>query len=146
MKYTRDRLTEAAQNTDSVYGVIRFLGGNPGSGGTHQLVRKRLKQFSIDTSHFPGLGYNKGRPSSKRKTASQILTNTAGLPTRRKARLLRRALLEIGREFSCVACGLGGVWNGKKITLQVDHIDGNWRNNTASNLQFLCPNCHSQKD
>lgn len=26
------------------------------------------------------------------------------------------------------------------------HIDGNYKNNNLSNLQLLCPNCHSQTD
>jgi predicted HNH restriction endonuclease len=27
--------------------------------------------------------------------------------------------------------------------VEVEHIDGNWRNNQPSNLTLLCPNCHS---
>jgi hypothetical protein len=30
------------------------------------------------------------------------------------------------------------------LTLEVDHIDGDYRNNLISNLRFLCPNCHRQ--
>lgn len=45
---------------------------------------------------------------------------------------------------SCEKCG----WNEKHpisgaIPVQIDHIDGDPRNNTFSNLQLLCPNCHS---
>ena len=36
--------------------------------------------------------------------------------------------------------------NGKKITLQLDHIDGDNNNNKLENLRFLCPNCHSQTE
>ena len=34
----------------------------------------------------------------------------------------------------------------KHIILDLDHIDGNNRNNQLSNLRFLCPNCHSQTE
>lgn len=42
----------------------------------------------------------------------------------------------------CVLCGWAEI-NSKtgKVPLVADHIDGNWRNNTESNLRLLCPNC-----
>jgi len=30
--------------------------------------------------------------------------------------------------------------------LEVEHIDGNWHNNTEDNLTILCPNCHALSD
>ena len=63
------------------------------------------------------------------------------MPSGRK---LRRTLLDIGHKEECVVCKTGLMWNGKKLTLHVDHVDGNRKNNEVSNLRFLCPNCHSQ--
>ncbi len=31
----------------------------------------------------------------------------------------------------------------KKVPLDIEHIDGNFRNNQEDNLLLLCPNCHS---
>jgi Zn finger protein HypA/HybF involved in hydrogenase expression len=47
-------------------------------------------------------------------------------------------------EYQCSCCGIGNEYNGKKLILQLEHIDGNHKNNNLSNLTFLCPNCHSQ--
>ena len=44
----------------------------------------------------------------------------------------------------CSECKTTDTWNGKPLRLQVDHIDGNTRNNRRENLRMLCPNCHTQ--
>ena len=31
---------------------------------------------------------------------------------------------------------------GEDLTLEVHHIDGDIRNNTPTNVRFLCPTCH----
>ena len=48
-------------------------------------------------------------------------------------------------EYKCYCCGID-EWNGKAITLQIDHIDGDPTNNTINNVRWLCPNCHTQTD
>ena len=46
----------------------------------------------------------------------------------------------------CSECGISNEWNGKLLSLQLDHIDGNSDNNLLDNLRLLCPNCHSQTE
>jgi len=55
---------------------------------------------------------------------------------------IRKHLTET-RGYSCEECGLS-EWNGKDLTLQVDHINGDPGNNFPDNLRLMCPNCHSQ--
>lgn len=49
-------------------------------------------------------------------------------------------------EYFCVLCNVTNEWNGKPLSLHVDHIDGDRDNNNVKNLRLLCPNCHSQTD
>lgn len=58
---------------------------------------------------------------------------------------LKKYMIEKHGE-TCACCGLGNVWNGKPITLQLDHIDGDSDNNFPSNLRLICPNCHTQTE
>lgn len=53
----------------------------------------------------------------------------------------RRRVFE-EQNFCCLKCGIS-EWQGKKIPLELEHKDGNNQNNERSNLEGLCPNCHS---
>lgn len=55
-----------------------------------------------------------------------------------------RRILE-KQDYKCLICKIS-EWNKKPIKLQIHHIDGNKNNNSVENLQFLCPNCHSQTE
>ena len=51
--------------------------------------------------------------------------------------------LSNNRGYKCEECSITD-WNGKELSLHVDHIDGDSDNNFPTNLRLLCPNCHSQ--
>lgn len=53
----------------------------------------------------------------------------------------RRVLIE--QDYKCNKCGLLD-WLNEPITLELEHKDGNKKNNKRDNLECLCPNCHSQ--
>ena len=58
---------------------------------------------------------------------------------------LKKFLVECDGEV-CTECGQLPLHNGKALTLQIDHIDGNSDNNMPENLRLLCPNCHTQTE
>lgn len=60
----------------------------------------------------------------------------------------RPTLLKLLKDtpYCCAICGQGPEWNGKPLTLPIDHIDGNFKNNSPENLRFLCPHCHTQTE
>ena len=46
--------------------------------------------------------------------------------------------------YRCQKCGWGEANpTTGKVPLEIHHIDGDYRNCTESNLEVLCPNCHS---
>lgn len=57
----------------------------------------------------------------------------------------KRYLIETFGE-KCMICNQTNIWNGKRLQIQLDHIDGNSDNNNLNNLRLLCPNCHTQTE
>ena len=56
---------------------------------------------------------------------------------------IRRYLVEKYGE-KCARCG----WSERhpvtgRVPVEIEHVDGNFRNTTEDNLTLLCPNCHS---
>lgn len=140
-KYTKEILEPAAKSVHSIAALIRVL-GIKFSSGTHSYIKERLKTLGIDTSHFTGQAWNRNRRHPIR-SVEQILRD--GHIRRVQGATLRKALVQIGRSYECVSCDNNGTWNNEPLTLEVDHINGKWSDNRPENLQFICPNCHSQK-
>lgn len=73
-----------------------------------------------------------------RKRALQDLWPFDQLPSHeaRKARVLKE------QNGSCNHCGISN-WRGLSLVLELEHKDGNNKNNTRENIECICPNCHS---
>lgn len=44
----------------------------------------------------------------------------------------------------CAICNIANTWKGSPLIFVLDHKDGDYTNNTRSNLRLICPNCDSQ--
>ncbi|GGQ53153.1 MULTISPECIES: HNH endonuclease signature motif containing protein [Streptomyces] len=147
IKWTRQILEPVVARSSSVNDVLRRLGLDP-VGGHHTHISRRIKAYGLDTSHFtPVVRTERQRYNQRRQTAEEILVAQEPAHARRvPGSRLKRAMREMGVEERCALCGVEAVWRGKPLSLEVDHIDGDWRNNRIENLRILCPNCHSTTD
>jgi hypothetical protein len=146
-KYTKESLEPIVKECGSVRQVLKKL-GLAEAGGNYENIKTRIKLFEIDTSHFHGMLWSKGKTWSKQKDISSKLvehsTYSSGLP--RSTFLLKKQLLKLGyKEHVCEKCG-GLEWLGEKIPLELHHVNGNKFDNRVENIQLLCPNCHSFTD
>ena len=140
-RYTRELLADAVAASTSMAAVMRLLGVIP-AGGTHAHLSRTVKEFGIDTSHF-----RRGLPVAEhhaRKKPDQIFVRLPAGARRSRPHMLSRGLVESGVPYACAVCGCNGTWQGLPLTLEVDHIDGDYCNNLQENLRFMCPNCHRQ--
>ena len=55
-----------------------------------------------------------------------------------------RDYLVTSRGHRCEVCGIT-EWQGQRAPLLAKQQDGDVYNNQESNLELICPNCHSQK-
>ncbi|MBL1118879.1 HNH endonuclease [Streptomyces sp. 110] len=146
-RWTREILEPAVAASTSVYDVLRYLGIEL-VGGHHTNISRRIKAYGIDTSHFvPQRRTDAMKDNRRRRSPEELLVEMAPAHARRvPSERLKRAMLTLGVSERCVLCGTGPRWRGGRLPLEVDHIDGDWRNNRPTNLRLLCPNCHSATD
>jgi 5-methylcytosine-specific restriction endonuclease McrA len=84
------------------------------------------KGLKLSHSYVPALEYIKNESVSAHKL---------------KIKLIRDGI----KNHICEVCGITD-WMGKKVPLELDHIDGDHYNNDLINLRIICPNCHAQTD
>lgn len=153
IKYSKELLEPLFKNSSSLSEVLKKLNLVP-KGGNFDNIKKQALKFNIDFSHFKGKSWAEGLTKNTNTSLLKASkTNTKHTPETSlifgiylQSTTLRRLLNEIGKEIICSECGITDTWNNKKITLQIDHIDGNNLNNQIDNLRYLCPNCHSQTE
>lgn len=143
-KQSPDELVEALRTSRSIRQALMKVGLAP-YGGNYVTARKLIEEHGIDTSHMTGRGWNKGAVMDLARYHRIPLENILikGSTYSNTATLISRLLKNGLKEPLCEKCGRTH-WNGEKISLELNHVNGDRFDHRIENLQLLCPNCHAQ--
>lgn len=127
--FPKEKIIETIKTSYSPNEVLYKLGASKNSGSNKTTLKNFIKTNNIDISHFKGI------------PEEEIFINPSFVS---QTRLRREFLKKSKNDYICSICGQEPTWNGKPLTLRVDHIDGNCSNNQMENLRWVCPNCDRQ--
>ena len=136
--YSDEEIVEILNNSKSFAEVIRTFGYNSIATGHYVQVKRELTRRNIT---IPIYNYSGNHNFNRKLKNENIFVNDIFVSRKVvKQRIIEQNLME----YKCEVCGNKGEWQGKRISLQLEHKNGNSHDNRIENLCFLCPNCHSQ--
>lgn len=139
-------IVDLVKKNSSYCDILRKLNVSV-TNSAYRMLKTRIETDNIDDSHIRNtiserrrLNVNKIHKETppERAFVKNSLCNNASL----KKKLIKYKYIE----EKCAICGIGPVWNNRYLYLQIDHINGDNKDNRVENLRLLCPNCHTQTE
>lgn len=134
--YSNEEFIKIIKESYSYRECLKNLGYQSYSGCTMNQVKEKINKLNIDISHF--------KPSIriKRNEENIFIKNST------VSQKVLRHWYKKGNysEYKCSICGQEPFWNGKELTLILDHINGFNTDDRLENLRWVCPNCNYQLD
>ena len=135
-QYSKEEFEKIILSCSSYTECLKELGYNSYSGASIQRLKDKIKECQIDTSHFTS------KPSLVREEKNIFIKDSTA------CQKVLRNWYKKGNysDYVCSICGQEPFWNGKELTLILDHINGYNKDDRLENLRWVCPNCNQQLD
>lgn len=140
-KLSDEQFVELLKKSSTISEVLFKLGYTvKGNSWGYSQVKRRMDDLNLDYSIFKGKSAVIKTNKLNNVKKEDILKENCN----HQRTVLRRYIIKNNLiPYKCAICGCT-EWQGKTLSLELDHINGVNNDNRLENLRFLCPNCHSQ--
>lgn len=140
-KLSDEQFVELLKKSSTISEVLFKLGYTvKGNSWGYSQVKRRMDDLNLDYSIFKGKSAVIKTNKLNNVKKEDILKENC----KHQRTVLRRYVIKNNLiSYKCAICGCT-EWQGKTLSLELDHINGVNNDNRLENLRFLCPNCHSQ--
>lgn len=140
-KLSDEQFVELLKKSSTISEVLFKLGYTvKGNSWGYSQVKRRMDDLNLDYSIFKGKSAVIKTNKLNNVKKEDILKENC----KHQRIVLRRYIIKNNLiPYKCAICGCT-EWQGKTLSLELDHINGINNDNRLENLRFLCPNCHSQ--
>lgn len=129
-----ETIKDCVDTSVSMREAMKKMGYGSISGDSMNAVKERLSKMNISYDHF-----THSTPIERNTENTLCINSTADQKTIKKYYIAGKYT-----EYKCSICGQLPEWQGKPLTLILDHISGNNTDSRIENLRWVCPNCNQQ--
>src|SRR3954453_3592286 len=143
-RYDEEEVRAVMAESRSWAESLRRLGLRP-AGGNFRSLQRFAKRVGIPSDHFDPMAGRIAalRAANRPRPLRDILVRGS---TYNRGHLKQRLYAEGVKQPVCELCGQGELWRGRRMSLILDHINGEATDNRLENLQIVCPNCAATLD